>query len=654
MLLEGIQGFAMPSGPPKIDNAPLDPGGQEPGPVTPPGAHMGTTAGAAPPAPPEACTTVPQSEGFVPSLEINPEGHYPSLEGAILLQRAPKAPGKRLQDHSPDGLGRAPMKSLFGPAQRGMEATLIGQLTSANSALITELAAIKAYMTSYMEGLEQRITARLGAIENRFEALEAQRTRPNAPNHAPGLLMPGGSRQGWQQPPPPHDTTFTDVAHGPPANPNEAAKPTAPSRASPPISKRPPPTKPAAQAAPRPAGPPQWVEIAAANPHEWQTITKKRQARPNKLPKVQADPGSLKPIRSSNKEDRRLIFRRQKRTAPKQAREDIILYLNRYLAQAGFPGFARVADANYTDSGAISVLLEQGTTATALLPAYMDPLVAACHWVDPAVISVEPNQQWHKLKVHAVPVARYSASGLTLAQEEIELGGTCTLMRTPTWIKPLTAIQATGQRFSTIVITVGSLEDARRLLPQGIRFGGNMHPVTPYYDVGKDSVCTRCCGIGHRAYRACGTRPELCLVCAGPHEARDHACNVLDCTSKTGHPCLHTPTKCGNCGRGHQADSPSCPKLREIRRRSYKRLPGIEVVMPPPPPEWEAREGINEEDSRPVGPEGPLEEQGQEPIDEDMGDAIGTALPSSPLPYSSLCPEPTLGTAPPINVDYSA
>jgi hypothetical protein len=40
-----------------------------------------------------------------------------------------------------------------------------------------------------------------------------------------------------------------------------------------------------------------------------------------------------------------------------------------------------------------------------LLLVYKDPLVAACHRVDPAVISVEPDQQWYKIKVYAVSVA---------------------------------------------------------------------------------------------------------------------------------------------------------------------------------------------------------------------------------------------------------
>jgi hypothetical protein len=128
------------------------------------------------------------------------------------------------------------------------------------------------------------------------------------------------------------------------------------------------------------------------------------------------DPGSLKPVRGSSKGDRRLIFRRENgRTAPKKSKADIILQLNRCLAQAGFPGFARVMDANYTESGAISALLDQGSTAGSLLPLYKDPIVAACHRADPAVVAVEADQQWHKIKVYIVLVARYSTLGLNLA-----------------------------------------------------------------------------------------------------------------------------------------------------------------------------------------------------------------------------------------------
>jgi hypothetical protein len=48
-------------------------------------------------------------------------------------------------------------------------------------------------------------------------------------------------------------------------------------------------------------------------------------------------------------------------------------------------------DANYTKSGAILALLNQESTAGSLLPLYKDPIVAACHRADPAVIAVEAD-----------------------------------------------------------------------------------------------------------------------------------------------------------------------------------------------------------------------------------------------------------------------
>ena len=75
----------MAPGTPKIDNTPLDPRGQAPGQVDPLGAPAGTTAGAAPPAPPEAGVRIPQSEDFLLSLEIDPRELLGFLSGMPLF-----------------------------------------------------------------------------------------------------------------------------------------------------------------------------------------------------------------------------------------------------------------------------------------------------------------------------------------------------------------------------------------------------------------------------------------------------------------------------------------------------------------------------------------------------------------------------------------
>ena len=93
-----------------------------------------------------------------------------------------------------------------------------------------------------------------------------------------------------------------------------------------------------------------------------------------------------------------------------------------------------MVDAGYTNTGAITVLLEKGTLGSMLLPNHKDLLVTAARQADPAVISVELPEQWYRVKVHGVPVRRYLTCGLTLACEEIELGTEYQLKRNLTWL----------------------------------------------------------------------------------------------------------------------------------------------------------------------------------------------------------------------------
>jgi hypothetical protein len=69
------------------------------------------------------------------------------------------------------------------------------------------------------------------------------------------------------------------------------------------------------------------------------------------------------------------------------------LALNRVLTRKGLPIFVRVVDAGYTETGAISVLLEKGALGTMVIPYYRDALMAAICPADPAVVSVELPEQ---------------------------------------------------------------------------------------------------------------------------------------------------------------------------------------------------------------------------------------------------------------------
>lgn len=249
-------------------------------------------------------------------------------------------------------------------------------------------------------------------------------------------------------------------------------------------------------------------------------------------------------------------------------------------------------DANYTEKGALSVLLEQGALASYLLPAYQDPLLAACQKVDPAIIRVELNKQWQRIKVHGVSTHRYSSpQGLRLAWEEIETGTQYRLTRDPSWLRAPAAIQEEGLQFSTMVIFVEDPEEARRVLTGGLCFGGNRYRTDHYTDLRRDLVCPRCCTIGHTTYRTCRDKPPRCLVCAGAHEANKYSCKEAGCRAKPGSACLHKPARCANCTGSHQAYSPTCPKIREARRhRNRTRQQRTAVPGPTVPQAADRRE----------------------------------------------------------------
>jgi len=132
--------------------------------------------------------------------------------------------------------------------------------------------------------------------------------------------------------------------------------------------------------------------------------------------------------------------------------------------------------------------------------------------------------------VHRIPTRQYLANRLGLACEEIELGMEYQLKWDPIWLQNPEEIWE--QKGSTIVITVGSLEESRKILINGICFGGSQYQTEHYWDLGADTVCPQCCKIEHYSFRACGDYPLLCFICTGPHEGADHVCKVINCTTK--------------------------------------------------------------------------------------------------------------------------
>ncbi|ODM24151.1 hypothetical protein SI65_01741 [Aspergillus cristatus] len=296
----------------------------------------------------------------------------------------------------------------------------------------------------------------------------------------------------------------------------------------------------------------------------WTTVTPKQAP---KSPKAAAIP-ELKPAKKTDKDARRIIFRRTgDPKAPRAQREDLILTLNRALARASLPDFIRIVDAGYTSNGAISALLERGALGAMIVPQHQNTLLAAACRADPTVTMVELPEQWYRIKVHGVATRRYLSLGLGLAREEIELGSPVRLKRDPIWLSAPTKVERDGRTTAPIVAAVVSQEEAQGLIKHGLRFGGTRHRVTQYWELGASCICPRCCGIGHTSFGNCKGRPPSCFVCGGPHEGQSHTCQVVHCQAGEGKPCPHHPPRCSNCGGAHQALDKSCPKLREARRQ---------------------------------------------------------------------------------------
>ena len=381
-----------------------------------------------------------------------------------------------------------------------------------------------------------------------------------------------------------------------------------------------------------------------ASTGEWTTVRYNKQQAPPTASKPRAMP--TKPISTRSKEERRLIFRREKPLDTLHGdTKDIVLGLNRALSNAGMPNFVRAVNAGYAASGHLTVLLQEGTPSNVLVPAYNDMLITAVRRCDPAVISVEISEQWQRIKVHGVPVHRYinSENGLGLAREEIELQGVFRLKRDPVWLVSPKKLRSSKQQSTTIVVTVGSGDEARKMLKFGLQFGTRRYTTEAYKEVNPESVCIRCCGIGHSNHLGCKERPPRCSICAGDHETLSHACNVVGCEGRPGKACQHCLIKCANCGEAHVATSPRCPLVKQARKHALQRvrdrylqhrLPAdqqVGIVVPLPPKSQDKPLDKSSQGLAPVG------SPSLEPIDIELTDieAAPTAMPDSPLSQES-------------------
>jgi hypothetical protein len=328
---------------------------------------------------------------------------------------------------------------------------------------------------------------------------------------------------------------------------------------------------------------PTFADIAKANtPKEapWTTIQSKAKAK--------SLAQELAPKKATELSERRVIFLRDTFSTGKTDLSDLILAINLAIKKTGLPEHIRFLRMSYTTTGSISGLLGERATAAMLCPTYNDTLINIARKFDPAIIGVQQAEQWYKLRVHKVSLKRYLATGLKLAQQEIESTQSFTLPLSPFWLgRKETILERYSQKsinYSTIVITVRNKQIADRITANGLFFGGHNHKVDRFWEIGPGEICSKCCEYGHTAYKACKAPPR-CYICSGAHDALEHKCPVTDCSARTGKPCIHLPIKCTHCKGAHMATSAYCPKRKqaiEIAKKGQNKIKKgiIEVVIP--------------------------------------------------------------------------
>ena len=85
---------------------------------------------------------------------------------------------------------------------------------------------------------------------------------------------------------------------------------------------------------------------------------------------------------------------------PQKSEADLMLVLNKSLQKTGVPAYLQFCRVGYAQSGAISALLTEKSSAEELIREHSNILIRAAKSVDKGVIGFEALDRWQRLKVH--------------------------------------------------------------------------------------------------------------------------------------------------------------------------------------------------------------------------------------------------------------
>jgi len=108
---------------------------------------------------------------------------------------------------------------------------------------------------------------------------------------------------------------------------------------------------------------------------------------------------------------RHLVLRRVESVLPPNKMDQgIASAINRALFHQKAPAHVQIVNAKRNARVTITAVTDQNVTAAMALM-YYDVIIRAAHTVDKAVIDVEENESWERLRIHAVPLVRYMGKG---------------------------------------------------------------------------------------------------------------------------------------------------------------------------------------------------------------------------------------------------
>jgi len=141
----------------------------------------------------------------------------------------------------------------------------------------------------------------------------------------------------------------------------------------------------------------------------WETVaprTKGQSAHVGPVP----GPGPAQMPGSSMAETRLTLRRHEGVPLPKKMDQEIALAINRALFNQKAPAHIPIMAPKRITWGTFTAITHRNATAAMAL-IYRDIMISATRMVDMGVIDVEENESCQRLKIHAVPLARYMGKG---------------------------------------------------------------------------------------------------------------------------------------------------------------------------------------------------------------------------------------------------